>query len=969
VMAEVTGSNFSFEFPGQSSFTYWSNMTTAQRSAFAWTGAGNTGSGGPANFTNGSGWAYQNVPDGNHGVSLQRNASISQTVTFPATGNYTLSWKAASRVGQVNPYEVRIDGVAVTSAFSTSDQSWQPQAVNFDIAAGAHVISFHGLTPSDDVSVGIDAIKLERYVGPGVRTLASYQEVVSREVSLVVASPDVPEAVTGITTGFEVTTATTQYAAIDVNWNSYNEAAQRDIMRYRIYVGTSFFDTVVGMTPFKMVADGTQRHVIYGTGTNGQVISPEQIYYVAVVAEDVSGQFNPVVYSESVKASVGALGDVSNVVATPAPSSITYTWDLGGVGTNLQNFVKGFRVYISGANLPSHLLEQPILIGPSLRTWTATSLAFGTTYTMRIATVDVLDQESAGITVVATTLTVPPGDLEIPFNPGADNVIRSTVMYDQQSMLIGGDFSSIGGVSRNRLAKMDLFGIVNTTFQANMGTSGNITGIVVLPDGKILICGSFDTVGGLTRTKIARLYPDGALDTSFNVTVNGTVRCMVQSGGDAIIIGGDFTTVNGVTRNRLAKLTSSGTLDATFNPNANDIVRSVLEQSSGKLLIGGSFTTMSGQTRNRFARLNADGTLDSAFNINANSFVSTITQLADNSIILGGDFTSISGITRNYAARYSADGVIDAAYNPNANALIWATAVQSDGKCLIGGNFTTVNGVTRTYCARLLPDGTIDSTFNPSFSGTSVLTLMLQPDGKIVAGGTFTNAGGQSRNRLARLYNNPAISHVALDHAGQITWMRGGTSSEAEKTIFDVSIDQGANWISLGLGTRIANGWRITGLNVPPYGILRSRAKTYTGQYNTSIGYIENRRNYSVYSNISDWRQFYFQSSSNTGNAANMADPDGDGVVNLLEYAFGLHPLVASTEGIPQWAWTNAYGTSSFAEPTGMNGVTYGAEWSQTMEENDWHAIPDTGTGSVHTFTFPRQGASKLFVRWKITDN
>ena len=45
-----------------------------------------------------------------------------------------------------------------------------------------------------------------------------------------------------------------------------------------------------------------------------------------------------------------------------------------------------------------------------------------------IATVDILDQESPGITVVATTLTVPPGDVELPWNPGADGTVWSTVM-------------------------------------------------------------------------------------------------------------------------------------------------------------------------------------------------------------------------------------------------------------------------------------------------------------------------------------------------------------------------------------------------------------------------------------------------------------------------------------------------------------------------------------------------------------
>jgi len=44
---------------------------------------------------------------------------------------------------------------------------------------------------------------------------------------------------------------------------------------------------------------------------------------------------------------------------------------------------------------------------------------------------------------------------------------------------------------------------------------------------------------------------------------------------------------------------------------------------------------------------------------------------------------------------------------------------------------------------------------------------------------------------------------------------------------------------------------------------------------------------------IQGWRQGYFGTSANTGNAANTADPDGDGQSNLLEYALGTNPTVA----------------------------------------------------------------------------
>ena len=54
-----------------------------------------------------------------------------------------------------------------------------------------------------------------------------------------------------------------------------------------------------------------------------------------------------------------------------------------------------------------------------------------------------------------------------------------------------------------------------------------------------------------------------------------------------ILIGGGFTTIGGVARNYIARLNPDGSLDTGFNPNANDYVYSIAVQADGKILIGG----------------------------------------------------------------------------------------------------------------------------------------------------------------------------------------------------------------------------------------------------------------------------------------------------------------------------------------------------------------------------------------------
>src|SRR5687768_10835346 len=76
----------------------------------------------------------------------------------------------------------------------------------------------------------------------------------------------------------------------------------------------------------------------------------------------------------------------------------------------------------------------------------------------------------------------------------------------------------------------------------------------------------------------------------FDPRPNGTVRVVVVQPNGKILIGGEFTTLspNGgaaVTRNRIARLNPDGTLDTAFDPNANGMVRTIALQPDGKILV------------------------------------------------------------------------------------------------------------------------------------------------------------------------------------------------------------------------------------------------------------------------------------------------------------------------------------------------------------------------------------------------
>src|SRR5437762_4867072 len=122
-----------------------------------------------------------------------------------------------------------------------------------------------------------------------------------------------------------------------------------------------------------------------------------------------------------------------------------------------------------------------------------------------------------------------------------------------------------------------------------------------------------------------------ALD-GFDPNANGPVYVVVVQPDGKILIGGGFTTLspNGgppVTRNHIARLNPDGTLDTAFDPNANDFVNAIGVQADGKILAGGAFNgtnSIGGEMRNRIARLDPITGLADSWNPNANSDVNAL---------------------------------------------------------------------------------------------------------------------------------------------------------------------------------------------------------------------------------------------------------------------------------------------------------------------------------------------------------
>ena len=368
------------------------------------------------------------------------------------------------------------------------------------------------------------------------------------------------------------------------------------------------------------------------------------------------------------------------------------------------------------------------------------------------------------LSLISVIALAQPGALDLTFNPGtgADTTVDATLTLPDGKIVIGGEFLNYNGQGRKYLARLNPNGSLDTTFAIGTGPGSRVFCLALQSDGKLLVGGDFAVFNGDSILKIIRLLPGGAPDPTFrpDTFLSRPKEIVVQPDGK-IIVAGSFASVNGLPYINLARLHSNGKLDTSFNTlNAlNGTVETLALQPDGKLLIGGSFTRYFGVQGYRIARVNTDGSADTTFNMplgGAGANVNTIKLLPDGRILMGGAFTFYNGSTVGHVACTFPDGTIDFSYlqNPAANRPVFASCLLPNGNYLVGGDFTSYQSNPAPGLASTTPDGVFDPQFNPGTGvNNTILSLVLDTKNKIMACGFFTTYNSVSRRRIARLYN------------------------------------------------------------------------------------------------------------------------------------------------------------------------------------------------------------------------
>jgi hypothetical protein len=289
-------------------------------------------------------------------------------------------------------------------------------------------------------------------------------------------------------------------------------------------------------------------------------------------------------------------------------------------------------------------------------------------------------------------------------------------------------------------------------------------------------------------------------------------------------------------------------------------------------------------------------------------------------------------------------------------------ALKSDGSVVTWGNSTY--GGNSSSVAAIIISGVTTIYSNPNAFAA------LKNDGSVVTWGRDIYGGDSSRvaNSLSSgviaVYSN-SLAFAAMKSDGSvITWGEssyGGTGGPA-------NIGAGVPpTLPLTFHVRLA-------ANAPAGAVTGNLTISTTGATTQSVALSGTVADGPTYTHQELWRFTNFGSYTSDASAADAADPDGDGMSNLLEYALGTDP---NNSGVMPavLALNGANLEYSYTRSTAAkdNGVTHQIEWSETLEAGSWSTQTVTQEitstqGALETVkaSVPKGTGGKRFLRLKV---
>jgi uncharacterized delta-60 repeat protein len=556
------------------------------------------------------------------------------------------------------------------------------------------------------------------------------------------------------------------------------------------------------------------------------------------------------------------------------------------------------------------------------------------------------------------------------------------------------------------------YGTSGRTTTAVSTSSDTAYTLALQPDGRLIIAGEA-SVSSSTDFMLLRQNADGTPDNTFDTdgrltlahgTLTDGARAVVVQNDGRIVVAG--MSGNGTTDDiALARFNTNGSLDTTYGTagRVTSNISAGLDRAYAAVLYPGGRVLIAGETRNAantstdfaIVRYNTDGSLDTSFGTGGIVKITpgTGTDIANALLVLPNGRILVAGEAAGDAAiaRLMPDGALDTTFGTSgwtvlpvlaAADIIRAIALQPDGRILATGsasNGTNLDLAVMRFLESGQPDATFGTggkrTFAPGTANDIGRGIAVQNDGSIVIGGGGV-IGGLNDFFVMRLLPDALVPEIVL-HNGASTTAPQLIDGQTAAVDFGIA----------ALGTPVLRSFtlRNTGTSdlaistiTPPsgYTLLAAPATPLTpdsthtfqarldaastGTFSGTLTINNNDGNESTFdfpltslvTGSLPYQTWATAAGLGTSNAAETTNPAGDGLSNLLKYAFNLNPAVVDlrtllpgtgTSGLPA-AERSGSGPGTvfrieFIRRT-SGGITYLPEKSTTL--SSWAPITTT---------------------------
>jgi len=299
---------------------------------------------------------------------------------------------------------------------------------------------------------------------------------------------------------------------------------------------------------------------------------------------------------------------------------------------------------------------------------------------------------------------------------GTNFEVTALAVLPGGDVIVGGIFTNAGGVPARGIARYNpSTGVWSALGSGIQGTrhhyySQVVYALAVLPDGDVIVGGYFTTAGGVSANNIARYNPStgvwSTLGSGTNNFINGhdTIYALAVLPGGDMIVGGYFDYLGDVPTNGMARYNpATGAWTALLGGGTSGGVRTMAVLPDGDIIAGGGFINAGGGLANNIARYNPSTGFWSPLGTGTNGSVIALAVLPGGDVIAGGDFTSAGGVPANRIARYNPSTGVWSALNEGVNGGVRALSILPGGDLIAGGWFTRAGGVDANRIARYFP--------------------------------------------------------------------------------------------------------------------------------------------------------------------------------------------------------------------------------------------------------------------------